>query len=137
MIYYYYGSKQGLYLAALEQAYSGIRSLDSGVELGDLAPRQAMRQKGVAFLEMSSNYYDDLDARYGPAPEVLEALRANRILYDRDADGQFFQIYTRTFEDRLFFEIVQRVGYRGFGASNAPIRLSAQTRELPPGMPRH
>ena len=36
------------------------------------------------------------------------------------------------FEDRFFFEIVQRRGYTGFGAANAPIRLAAQTRLAQP-----
>jgi 4-hydroxyphenylpyruvate dioxygenase len=38
-------------------------------------------------------------------------------------------IYTQTFEDRFFFEIVERRGgYIGFGESNAQTRLTAQTR---------
>ena len=31
------------------------------------------------------------------------------------------------FEQRFFFEIVQRRAYRGYGAANAPIRLAART----------
>ena len=47
---------------------------------------------------------------------------------DRDADAEYFQIYTQTFEQRFFFEIVERrSGYKGFGAPNAQIRLTAQT----------
>lgn len=96
-----------------------------------------MRRKGVEFLDIPSNYHDDIEARFDLPAETLAAMRANRILYDRDAEGEFFQIYTQTFEGRFFFEIVQRVNYRGFGAANAPVRLSAQTRQLPAGMPRH
>jgi 3-dehydroshikimate dehydratase len=33
------------------------------------------------------------------------------------------------FEERFFFEIVQRRNYGGFGAANAAIRLAAQARE--------
>jgi len=59
------------------------------------------------------------------------------IAYDRDEAGEFFQIYTHAFEERFFFEIVQRRGYKGFGAPNAGIRLAAQTREARPRtMPR-
>ena len=50
------------------------------------------------------------------------------ILYDRDPDGEYFQLYTPTLFDRFFFEIVERRSYSGFGAPNAPIRLAAQTR---------
>ena len=30
--------------------------------------------------------------------------------------------------DGFFFEIVQRRGYKGYGAANAPVRLAAQAR---------
>ena len=63
------------------------------------------------------------------SPEWIAELRAHNILYDRDGNAEYLQAYTRTFEDRFFFEIVERRGgYRGFGAANAPIRLAAQTR---------
>ncbi|MBA3041586.1 MAG: TetR family transcriptional regulator [Alphaproteobacteria bacterium] len=44
MIYYYYGNKEGLYLAVLEKAYRKIRSLESDLELADMPPDQALRQ---------------------------------------------------------------------------------------------
>jgi hypothetical protein len=47
-----------------------------------------------------------------------------RDLYDKDADGEYLQLYTRSFKDLFFLEIVERRGYKGFGAINAPIRLS-------------
>ena len=53
---------------------------------------------------------------------------SNNILYDRDEAGEYFQLYTSSFNDLFFIEIVQRRGYRGFGAINAPIRLYAQSR---------
>ena len=40
------------------------------------------------------------------------------------AEAEYFQIYTHTFEDRFFFEIVQRRDYTGFEAANAPILLA-------------
>lgn len=88
-----------------------------------------MRAAGLTFLEIPDNYYDDLEAKYDLAPDLLQALRENQILYDRDGEGEFFQAYTPLVADRFFFEIVQRRNYTGFGAPNAPIRLAAQTRE--------
>ncbi len=41
MIYYYFGSKEGLYLAVLEKAYRKIRSLEADLELADLPPRRS------------------------------------------------------------------------------------------------
>ena len=43
-------------------------------------------------------------------------------------DGEFLHIYTQTFRDRFFFEIVQRKNYDLFGAANTPARLAAQAR---------
>jgi AcrR family transcriptional regulator len=44
MIYYYFGSKEGLYLAVLEAAYSGIRAIEAEAHLDDLAPEDALRR---------------------------------------------------------------------------------------------
>jgi AcrR family transcriptional regulator len=44
MIYYYFGSKEGLYVAVLEAAYSRMRSIESGLHLEDLAPEDALRK---------------------------------------------------------------------------------------------
>ena len=97
----------------------------------------AMRAAGATFLTIPDNYYDDIDSRYELEADLLQAMKDNGILYDRDDAGEFFQIYTHAFEERFFFEIVQRRGYTGFGAPNAGIRLAAQTREARPRtMPR-
>lgn len=44
MLYYYFGSKEGLYLAVLERAYAGIRSLEQQVDVEHLPPEQAIRE---------------------------------------------------------------------------------------------
>jgi len=43
MIYYYYGSKEGLYLVVLEEAYRRMRQIESALHLEDLEPVQALR----------------------------------------------------------------------------------------------
>jgi len=48
MIYYYFGSKEGLYLAVLEEAYRRVRDVESELHLQDLEPEQALRRL-VAF----------------------------------------------------------------------------------------
>ncbi len=91
-----------------------------------------MRARGADFLDIPDNYYDDIEAKYELDPETTAALRANEILYDREGDGEFFQVYTHIFDERFFFEIVERRKYQGFGAANAAIRLAAQAREVRP-----
>jgi AcrR family transcriptional regulator len=48
MIYYYFGSKEGLYIRVLEEAYRRIREIESQLHLQDLTPVDALR-KLVAF----------------------------------------------------------------------------------------
>ncbi len=88
-----------------------------------------MRAAGLKTLPIPANYYDDLGSRFDLAPEVIDRMRLHGILYDADAAGEYFQIYTKTVAQRFFFEIVERRGYGGFGAPNASIRLAAQARE--------
>jgi AcrR family transcriptional regulator len=44
MIYYHFGSKEGLYLAVLEAAYARIRAIEADLHLEDLAPEDALRK---------------------------------------------------------------------------------------------
>ncbi|KAA5838167.1 TetR/AcrR family transcriptional regulator [Saccharopolyspora hirsuta] len=44
MIYYYFGGKEQLYLAALENAYSVIRGIEREVDVDDLEPVAAIRR---------------------------------------------------------------------------------------------
>ena len=42
--YYYFDSKEGLYLAVLEEAYRRMRSIEAELQLGDLPPEAALRR---------------------------------------------------------------------------------------------
>jgi 4-hydroxyphenylpyruvate dioxygenase len=97
-----------------------------------VATVQKLRANGVAMLQMPENYYDDLEARTDLSAERIEVLRAHDILYDRDESGEYLQAYTANIGGLFFFEIVERRGYKGFGAVNAPIRLAAQARQSRP-----
>jgi 4-hydroxyphenylpyruvate dioxygenase len=96
-----------------------------------VATAKRLKANGVATLSIPENYYDDLSARVGLDETRLEILKAHNILYDRDDCGEYFQLYTKTFKDLFFIEVVERRGYVGFGAVNAPIRLNAQSRLTP------
>ena len=61
-----------------------------------------MRARGADFLKIPDNYYDDIEAKYDLDAATMAALRDNQILYDREGDGEFFQIYTHTFDERFF-----------------------------------
>ncbi len=44
MIYYYFQSKEGLYVAVLEEAYRRVREIEADLHLDDLAPEAALRR---------------------------------------------------------------------------------------------
>ncbi|MFZ0174635.1 MAG: TIM barrel protein, partial [Pseudolabrys sp.] len=93
-----------------------------------LATAARLKANGVETLRIPENYYDDLEARTGLDAARLKLLKDNNVLYDKDDSGEYLQLYTKSFKDLFFLEIVQRRGYKGFGAINAPIRLNAQSR---------
>lgn len=93
------------------------------------AAAATMADWGYAPLPISPNYYEDLEARFGLNAELLDRMRGAGILYDADANGEFFHLFTPTVGADLFFEVVQRVGgYEGYGEVNSAVRLSAQLR---------
>lgn len=53
LINYYFGAKEKLYLAVLEQAYAAIRDAEAELALDDLAPAEAIRR----VVEFTYNYY--------------------------------------------------------------------------------
>lgn len=99
---------------------------------GDIfATAAGARARGMRFLPIPENYYDDLVARMDLDPALVDRLREWQLLYDRDQHGAFLHFYTRRI-GRMFFEVVQRMdGYDGYGAANAPVRLAAQSRMEP------
>ena len=87
-----------------------------------------MIEAGCQFLPIPPNYYDDLAARHGLDDGFLNQLKSLNLLYDRDGDGDFIHGFTETFDDRFFFEVVQRRGYAQFGAPNASVRMAVQAQ---------
>jgi AcrR family transcriptional regulator len=55
MIYHYFASKEGLYLAALERTYAELRSAEQELELASMEPAAAMRQ----LARFSFRYFQD------------------------------------------------------------------------------
>jgi AcrR family transcriptional regulator len=55
MIYYYFGSKEGLYRAVLSKAYGDIRSHETALELDSLDPETALRR----LIGFTFDYHDE------------------------------------------------------------------------------
>ncbi len=115
---------------------SGIQHL--AFETADIfATAAALKANGFRPLPISPNYYGDVETRFGLDPDLTERLKAENILYDRDENGEYFQLYSGTFGEGFFFEIVQRRDYRGYGAANAIFRIAALKKQIrPEGVPR-
>jgi 4-hydroxyphenylpyruvate dioxygenase len=95
-----------------------------------------LRQRGIEFLSAPPRaYYEDIPNRLGDhmkmMHEDLNAIEKLAIMVDADEDGYLLQIFTKPVEDRptLFFEIIQRMGAKGFGAGNFKALFESIERE--------
>ncbi len=79
MLYHYYGDKEALYLAVLEDAYTSIRRDEARLDLRHQSPEEGIRQLTL----FTWNYYQD-------HPEFLSLLgteNLKRARYLKKADG--------------------------------------------------
>jgi len=82
---------------------------------------EAMRAKGVEFLDTPDTYFEVIDMRVPNHGEDVPRLRKNKILIDADAETKqrkLLQIFTTNAIGPIFFEIIQRKGNEGFGEGN-------------------
>jgi 4-hydroxyphenylpyruvate dioxygenase len=96
----------------------------------------ALKSRGVEFLPPPPQaYYDDIPRRLGEhmdsMKEDINRLQELSILVDADEEGYLLQIFTKPLQDRptLFFEIIQRMGAKGFGAGNFKALFESIERE--------
>ena len=95
-----------------------------------------MRSRGIEFLSTPPQaYYDSVPMRLAEhnheLREDINKLKALGIMIDADEEGYLLQIFTKPIEDRptLFFEVIQRMGARGFGAGNFKALFESIERE--------
>ena len=95
-----------------------------------------LRSRGIEFLSTPPQAYYDavpfrLEAHNHKLQEDINKLMSLGIMIDADEEGYLLQIFTKPIEDRptLFFEIIQRMGARGFGAGNFKALFESIERE--------
>ena len=95
-----------------------------------------MKSRGVEFLSAPpQSYYDQVPTRLGEHRDIMKeditVLQSLGIMVDADEEGYLLQIFTKPVQDRptLFFEIIQRMGARGFGAGNFKALFESIERE--------
>jgi AcrR family transcriptional regulator len=104
MIYYYFGSKEGLYVAVLEESYRRMRQIESELHLEDLEPEAALRRlveftfdhhaDNEDYIRLVMNENIERGAYLAQSKSIQElnvpAIEAIRKLYDRGvASGVF------------------------------------------------
>jgi 4-hydroxyphenylpyruvate dioxygenase len=95
-----------------------------------------LKARGIEFLSAPPHaYYEAIPERLGVhmdmMKEDLNAIEKLAIMVDADEDGYLLQIFTKPVQDRptLFFEIIQRMGAKGFGAGNFKALFESIERE--------
>ncbi|PQJ76989.1 4-hydroxyphenylpyruvate dioxygenase [Polaribacter glomeratus] len=95
-----------------------------------------LKANGIEFLSTPPEaYYRAVPGRLETfsheLKEDIEKLKGLGIMIDADEEGYLLQIFTKPLEDRptLFFEIIQRMGARGFGAGNFKALFESIERE--------
>ena len=95
-----------------------------------------LKSRGVEFLSPPPNaYYQAVPERLGEHMSIMKEditiLEKLGIMVDADEEGYLLQIFTKPVEDRptLFYEIIQRMGARGFGAGNFKALFESIERE--------
>ena len=104
MIYYYFGGKEQLYLAVLEQAYTTIRVAENNLPLDDSAPVDALRQLAeltydhhrehpdfIRLVSIENIHRGEFIRRIQSLPSLSTPLvsRLDRLLAAGRASGQF------------------------------------------------
>jgi len=95
-----------------------------------------LKARGVEFLPPPPQaYYDEVPKRLGVHKDMMKEdikeLQKLSILVDADEEGYLLQIFTKPVEDRptLFYEVIQRMGAKGFGAGNFKALFESIERE--------
>ena len=101
-----------------------------------IATVSQLKARGIEFLPPPPQaYYDDIPNRLGVHMDIMKEdikeLQKLSILVDADEEGYLLQIFTKPVEDRptLFYEIIQRMGAKGFGAGNFKALFESIERE--------
>ena len=112
--------------------YEGAGAQHIAVATRDIVGTVAeLRRRGVEFLTIPDEYYEEVPARVPAVADQVGELREQGILVDRDDEGYLLQIFTKPVGDRptMFFEVIERHGARGFGDGNFKALFEAIERE--------
>jgi AcrR family transcriptional regulator len=119
MIYYYFGDKEGLYLAVLEEAYRKVRTTEAQLDLEHLRPAEALRR----LVEFTFDHHHSNEAfiRLVMIENIHHGdyLRRSKTIQELNvsAIGELERIYQRGLQEGVF--------RKGLGAIDLHWQISA------------
>jgi AcrR family transcriptional regulator len=72
MLYHYFGSKAGLYVAVLDRAYGELRTRERALQLQDLSPLEGMRR----LMDFTFDHF-------GSHPDLIQLINSENLLHAR------------------------------------------------------
>ncbi len=93
---------------------------------------QRLKDKGIEFLDINDDYYLKLDLPNNYENTFKDALKDNKILYDKDEYGELLQIFSKKLHTKptWFIEIIERKGAKTFGKGNIKKLYESVEKEL-------
>jgi len=90
-----------------------------------------LRNLGLEMLTIPDEYYEIQKDKFHMSKYVRQLLQENSILFDKNEQGFLYQIFSKPVVERatLFFEIIERVGCKGFGSKNIKALFQAIEQE--------
>jgi AcrR family transcriptional regulator len=82
MIYYYFGSKEDLYVAVLERAYRSIRVLEANLGISEISPAEALRRLIIGTFDYDQENPDFIRLVAGENINRAEHMRRSALLQD-------------------------------------------------------
>ena len=114
MIYHYFGSKEDLFAAVLEDAYLGIRTAEQELQLDDLAPGAALER----LVRFTWQYYLD-------NPEFIRLVNSANLHQGRHLQGSDrLRTASRQFTDMVRKILDRGVADGSFRAGVDPVQLN-------------
>jgi AcrR family transcriptional regulator len=152
MLYYYYGSKEGLYMAVLEESYRRMRQIEAELHLEDMEPEAALRRLveftfdhhagNEDYIRLVMNENMERGVYLAQSKSIRElnvpAIRAIELLYQRGLKSRVFRpgldpvdihasISALTFfnvSNRHTFGLIFKNSGKGKGSANAKLQYA-------------
>lgn len=111
MIYYYFGSKEGLYLAVMEEAYGAIRAAEQDLDVAHLPPVEALRSLAASTYDYATTHPDFIRLVAIENIHRAEHIRKSKTMHDRNSTAvtTLAQVLARGIAQGIFRDDIDAV----------------------------